>query len=170
MPCCGAGWSAVTRDGETVVDLRGRPVETLNGFWDAVSEPCRPPERFGRNLDAWSDTIATGGISEVIDSHGSLIAHVDHRGLFSGDRREGRVPAGIFDGERKRLVGVVSWPAAASTRRPRAGWTFSGRLGQQRGAAGGSRWIRYRSGGGGGCPAGRSGPVAASGAMAAYAG
>lgn len=27
------------------------------------------PEWFGRNLDAWSDTIATRGISEVIDSH-----------------------------------------------------------------------------------------------------
>ncbi|WP_030774613.1 MULTISPECIES: barstar family protein [unclassified Streptomyces] len=89
---------------ELIVDLRGRPIETLNDFWDAVAEPCGLPEWFGRNLDAWSDTIETRGISEVIDSHEILIVHVDQRGLFGGDRREANVLAGIFDGDQNRLV------------------------------------------------------------------
>ncbi|MFH9818554.1 barstar family protein [Streptomyces sp. NPDC017230] len=62
------------------------------------------PEWFGRNLDAWSDTIETRGISEVIDSHDILIVHVDRRSLFGGDRQEGHVLVGIFDGEQNRLV------------------------------------------------------------------
>ncbi|MGW3142809.1 barstar family protein [Streptomyces sp. NPDC001139] len=89
---------------ELVVDLRGRLIETLDDFWDAVSEPCGLPEWLGRNLDAWSDTIETRGISEVIDSHDTLIVHVDQRGLFSGHRQEAKVLAGLFDGEQNRLV------------------------------------------------------------------
>jgi Barstar (barnase inhibitor) len=91
-------------DSELIVDLRGRLIETLDDFWDAVSEPCGLPEWFGRNLDAWSDTIETRGISGVIDSHDTLIVHVDHRGLFSGHRQEGNVLARTFDGEQNRLV------------------------------------------------------------------
>src|SRR4051812_19628776 len=58
-PCCGfpAGYpAAVKKEGELIVDLRGRQIETRKDFWDAVAKPCRP-EWFGRNLDAWSDTI-----------------------------------------------------------------------------------------------------------------
>lgn len=91
-------------DSELVVDLRGRLVDTLNDFWDAVSEPCGLPEWFGRNLDAWSDTIETRGISEMIDSHDILIVHVDRQGLFGGNLREAEVLAGIFDGEQNRLI------------------------------------------------------------------
>ncbi|MEU2114043.1 barstar family protein [Streptomyces sp. NPDC019507] len=91
-------------DNELIVDLRGRLIETLNDFWDAVSEPCGLPEWFGRNLDAWSDTIETRGISEVIDSHDILIVHVDQQGLFAGHRQEAKALAGIFDGEQNRLV------------------------------------------------------------------
>ncbi|MEV0259047.1 barstar family protein [Streptomyces sp. NPDC050732] len=91
-------------DKKLVVDLRGRLIETLNDFWDAVSEPCGLPEWFGRNLDAWSDTIDTRGISEVIDSHDVLTVHVDQRGLFAGRRQEADALAGIFDGERNRLI------------------------------------------------------------------
>ncbi|MCL6737477.1 barstar family protein [Streptomyces neyagawaensis] len=87
---------------ELVVDLRGQLIETLDDFWDAVSEPCGL--WFGRNLDAWSDTIETRGISEVFDSHDSLIVHVDQRGLFSGHGQEADVLAGLFDGEQNRLV------------------------------------------------------------------
>ncbi|MFF3648964.1 barstar family protein [Streptomyces sp. NPDC002181] len=90
--------------GELTVDLRGRPMETLSDFWDAVREPCGLPERHGRNLDAWSDTINTRGISEVIDSHDSLVVHVDERGLFDGSRREGRLLADTFDAPQNRLV------------------------------------------------------------------
>ncbi|MFH8384422.1 barstar family protein [Kitasatospora sp. NPDC018058] len=91
-------------DSELIVDLRGRPIETLDDFWDAVSEPCGLPTWFGRNLDAWSDTIETRGISEVIDSHDVLTVHVDQRGLFAGNRQTAQVLAEIFDGEQNRLV------------------------------------------------------------------
>ncbi|MFC8953734.1 barstar family protein [Streptomyces sp. NPDC057101] len=91
-------------DSELIVDLRGRLIETLNDFWDAVSEPCGLPEWLARNLDAWSDTIETRGISEVIDSHDVLIVHFDQRGLFDGHRQEADVLAGIFDGEQNQLI------------------------------------------------------------------
>ncbi|MEU0168354.1 barstar family protein [Streptomyces iakyrus] len=92
------------KNSELVVDLRGRLIETLDDFWEAVSKPCGLPEWFGRNLDAWSDTIKTRGISEVIDRHDKLIVHVDQRGLFSGHRQEAKVLADVFDGEQNRLV------------------------------------------------------------------
>lgn len=69
-----------------------------------MSEPCGLPEWFGRNLDAWLDTIETRGISEVIDSHDILIVHVDQRDLFGGHRQEANALASIFDGEQNRLV------------------------------------------------------------------
>ncbi|CCK24724.1 hypothetical protein BN159_0345 [Streptomyces davaonensis JCM 4913] len=62
------------------------------------------PKWFGRNLDAWSDTIHARGISEVIDSHDVLVVHVDRRGLFDGGRREALALADVFDGEQNRLV------------------------------------------------------------------
>ncbi|MFE6713977.1 barstar family protein [Streptomyces sp. NPDC057695] len=91
-------------DSVLIVDLRGRLIKTLNDFWDAVSEPCGLPEWFGRNLDAWSDTIETRGISEVIDSHDVLIVHVDQQGLFEGHQQEADVLAGVFDGEQNQLI------------------------------------------------------------------
>ncbi|MEH0418859.1 barstar family protein [Streptomyces sp. B21-083] len=91
-------------DSELIVDLRGRLIETLDDFWDAVAEPCGLPEWFGRNLDAWSDTIETRGISEVIDSHDILIVHVDQQGLFDGHRQDANILASIFDGQQNRLV------------------------------------------------------------------
>ncbi|MFD8340138.1 barstar family protein [Streptomyces solisilvae] len=91
-------------DSELIVDLRGRLIETLNDFRDAVIEPCGLPEWFGRNLDAWSDTIETRGISEVIDSDDILIVHVDQEGLFDGNRPEDNALASIFDREQNRLV------------------------------------------------------------------
>ncbi|MER5935251.1 barstar family protein [Streptomyces sp. NPDC002054] len=92
------------KDSKLIVDLRGRQIETLNDFWDAVAEPCGLPEWFGRNLDAWSDTIETRGISEVIDSHDVLVVHVDQQGLFEGNRREAQILADIFDGQQNRLA------------------------------------------------------------------
>ncbi|QES52815.1 hypothetical protein DEJ50_32265 [Streptomyces venezuelae] len=91
-------------DSELTVDLRGRRIETLKDFWDAVAGPCGLPEWFGRNLDAWSDTIHARGISDVIDSYDVLVVHVDQRGLFGGDRQEGEILAGVFGGVQNRLV------------------------------------------------------------------
>ncbi|KJS56222.1 barstar family protein [Streptomyces rubellomurinus] len=88
---------------ELRVDLRGRRIETMKDFWDALDEPCGLPGWFGRNLDAWSDTIDTRGISEVIDSHDTLVIHVDARGLFAGNGWEARLLAETFDGDVNRL-------------------------------------------------------------------
>lgn len=99
-----AGYPAAMADSELVVDLRGRPIRTLADFWDAVAEPCGLPARFGRNLDAWSDTIHARGISEVIDRHDTLVVHVDQRGLFEGSRCEAQALADLFDGEQNQLV------------------------------------------------------------------
>jgi hypothetical protein len=89
---------------DLVVDLRGRSIETLDDFWDAVTGPCGLPEWFGRNLDAWRDTIETRGISEVIDSHDVLVVHVDKRGIFAARNRDARELRRTFAGRRARLV------------------------------------------------------------------
>ncbi|WP_407840644.1 hypothetical protein ACE1OC_36800 [Streptomyces sp. DSM 116496] len=91
-------------DSELIVDLRAWLLETLNDSWDAVSEPGGPPVWFGRNLDAWSDTIEIRGVSEVIDGRDILIVYGGQRGLFGGHRQEADVLAGVFGGEQNRLV------------------------------------------------------------------
>ncbi|MEU4835400.1 barstar family protein [Streptosporangium sp. NPDC023615] len=88
------------KDSEPVVDLRGRRIETLDDFWDAVAEPCGLPRWFGRNLDTWSDTIHTRGTSKVIDNRDMLVVHVDRHGLLEGSCRKGQDPTAIFDGNR----------------------------------------------------------------------
>ncbi|MBO4258391.1 barstar family protein [Streptomyces griseorubiginosus] len=91
-------------ESELVVDLRGRPIETLDDFWDAVTEPCGLPVWFGRNAEAWRDTIQTRGISEVIDSYDVLVVHVDRRGVFAARDREARALRSAFSGRQSRLV------------------------------------------------------------------
>ncbi|MFE1292251.1 barstar family protein [Streptomyces sp. NPDC058751] len=89
---------------ELVVDLRGRPIETLDDFWDALAEPCGLPKWFGRNVEAWRDTIQTRGISDVIDSYDVLVVHVDKRGVFAARNREARHLRSTFAGRQSRLV------------------------------------------------------------------
>ncbi|MFC4063421.1 barstar family protein [Actinoplanes subglobosus] len=89
---------------ELVVDLRGNGIETLDDFWDAVSGPCGLPPWFGRNIDAWRDTIQARGISDVIDRHDVLVIHVDRAGLFSRKNYEARALREAFAGRRSRLV------------------------------------------------------------------
>jgi hypothetical protein len=55
-----------------VVDLRSRPITSLDGPWDALAGPCGLPDWFGRTLDAWNDTVGTGAISAVLDAHPHL--------------------------------------------------------------------------------------------------
>ncbi|MEU1576744.1 barstar family protein [Streptomyces collinus] len=90
-------WScpgAERRDGHLVVDLRGQSTETLDDFWDAVTGPCGLPEWFGRNTDAWRDTVQTRGISEVIDRYDVLVVHVTGRvSSLRGTVRQGRCAA-----------------------------------------------------------------------------
>lgn len=71
-------------DGEPlIVDLRQLPIETWPQLWDALTDPCGLPSWFGRNLNAWWDTIQVGAISEVLDEHHRLIVRVSPTGLFS---------------------------------------------------------------------------------------
>lgn len=65
-----------------VVDLRPSLIEDWPQLWSALADPCGLPKWFGRNLDAWWDTIG-GGISEVLDDHPFLIIRVRSDGLFA---------------------------------------------------------------------------------------
>ncbi|MCT9084792.1 barstar family protein [Streptomyces fulvoviolaceus] len=89
---------------ELVVDLRGRPFDTLEQFWDALTEPLGLPEWFGRNTEALRDTLQVGGISDVIDSHDVVIVHVDKQGIFTRRDRETRHLRSAFAGKQSRLV------------------------------------------------------------------
>ena len=66
-----------------IVDLRSVIVESWSDLWDALSGPCGLPSWFGRNLNAWWDTIQRGGISTVVDDHPLLVIRVRGRGLFA---------------------------------------------------------------------------------------
>lgn len=105
-----AGWAgyaaamAKKTETELVVDLRGRSIETIDDFWDAVAAPCGLPKWFGRNTEAWRDSIHTRGISEVIDSYDVLVIHVDKQGVFAAQNSEARALRSAFAGRRSRLV------------------------------------------------------------------
>jgi hypothetical protein len=79
------------RDGEPlVVDLRGPVIDSWDELWDALQEPCGLPAWFGRNLDAWNETLGEGGISAILDAHPTLLVRVTGEGLFAPDHAEGR--------------------------------------------------------------------------------
>lgn len=54
---------------ELVVDLADVAIQDWTQLWDALSEPCGLPSWFGRNLDAWLDTIQGRQISPEVDRH-----------------------------------------------------------------------------------------------------
>ena len=88
---CGAVTALGRQDGEPlVVDLRTTAINDWPELWDALSAPCGLPTWFGRNLDAWWDTIQTGSISAILDDHPLLVIRLNGHGLFSagaeGDR------------------------------------------------------------------------------------
>jgi len=89
---------------DLIVDLRGQKLETLDDFWDAVADPCGLPAWFGRNIEAWRDTIHVRGISGLIDRHDAVVVHVDRAGLFSGKNSDARALRRAFAGRRSRLV------------------------------------------------------------------
>lgn len=66
-----------------VVDLGSSSIDSWSELWDALLIPCGLPNWFGRNLNAWWDTIQTGAISEVIDDHRFLVVRVSPEGLFA---------------------------------------------------------------------------------------
>lgn len=66
-----------------VVDLRSTLIEDWPQLWTLLAARCGLPVWFGRNLDAWWDTIQTGAISEAVDDHPFLIIRVRSNGLFA---------------------------------------------------------------------------------------
>jgi Barstar (barnase inhibitor) len=72
-----------THDGEPlVVDLSNQSINSWDELWDVLSGPCGLPSWFGRNLNAWWDTIQTGAISDVLDAHPHLIVRVQRSTFF----------------------------------------------------------------------------------------
>jgi hypothetical protein len=89
---------------DLVVDLRGRNLADLDAFWDAVAEPCGLPGWFGRNLDAWWDTVESRGVSPVIDAHDVLVVRAEPAGVFAPGNADGERLARLFtEATRARL-------------------------------------------------------------------
>jgi hypothetical protein len=89
---------------ELVIDLRPYRLTSTDDFWDAVAAPCGLPDWFGRNLDAWWDTIETRNVSQVIDAHDLLVVRATPTGLFAPGNPDGARLAGVFaDATRARL-------------------------------------------------------------------
>src|SRR5438034_11564900 len=73
----GAMTSLGRQDGQPlIVDRRDCTIDPWPVLWDALMQPCGLPEWFGRNLDAWWDTIQTGAISATLDEPSALIVYV----------------------------------------------------------------------------------------------
>lgn len=78
------------QDGDELeVDLRPFPIETWDDLWDALTELCELPSMFGRNLNAWWDTIEAGAISDRIDDHPSMVVLLNAIGLFTPGNEDG---------------------------------------------------------------------------------
>jgi hypothetical protein len=78
-----------------VVDLTDRILASWTELWDALTRPCGLPAWFGRNLNAWWDTIDCGGTSNVIDDHPRLAIRVRATGMFRRDDPEGQAFAEV---------------------------------------------------------------------------
>jgi hypothetical protein len=67
-----------------LVDLSAHIITSTDQLWDLLAPPCGLPVWFGRNLDAWHNTLR-GGVSELIDAHENLIIRLRPQGLFAAD-------------------------------------------------------------------------------------
>jgi len=70
------------------------------------------PKWFGRNLDAWWDTIDTGAISSVIDEHPHLIVRVAPNGIFAPGNPDGAAFAEVTSRSADANLEVRSVPKA----------------------------------------------------------
>lgn len=79
------------REGDPlIVDLTSAAITSWDELWDSLRNPCGLPDWFGRNLNAWNDTLGTGAISAVLDAHPYLVVRVRGRGLFAPDNEDGQ--------------------------------------------------------------------------------
>ena len=74
---------------ELEIDLRPFVIGTWDELWDILTERCRLPSMFGRNLNAWWDTIEAGAISDLIDDHPSMVLLLDPVGIFAPGNDDG---------------------------------------------------------------------------------
>jgi len=97
-------------DGEPlVVDLHDQLIKTPGQLWDALAQPCGLPDWFGRNLDAWNDTLG-GGISATLDEHPLLIIEISPRGLFAPGNREGQAFIEVSDATGYARIDIADNP------------------------------------------------------------
>jgi hypothetical protein len=82
--------------GPLVVDLSGMIVGSTDELWDQLAQPCGLPPWFGRNLDAWVDTLR-GGVSETLDSILMLVIAVQPLGLFAPGNKRGETFTAMCD-------------------------------------------------------------------------
>lgn len=71
------------------VNLSDRTIESWSALWASLTQPCGLPDWFGRNLNAWWDTIDTGGISAVLDEHLKVVVRVAAGGMFAPGHPDG---------------------------------------------------------------------------------
>jgi len=76
--------------------LTERALATTDDLWDALTTPCQLPPWFGRNLDAWVDTLR-GGVSPVLGGHRQLIIRARPMGLFDPANARGRAVVEICE-------------------------------------------------------------------------
>jgi hypothetical protein len=87
-------------DDPLLIDLSRSIIDSTDRLWDLLAPPCGLPVWFGRNVDAWRDTLR-GGISEIVDSHQSLVIRLIPIGLFAPDDERGKafVEASLQSGQ-----------------------------------------------------------------------
>lgn len=95
-----------------LVDLSDRTIESWSALWDSLVEPCGLPAWFGRNLNAWWDTIDTGAISSVIDEHPNLVVRVAPRGIFAPGNPDGAAFTEVTNRSAYAALEVRSVPQA----------------------------------------------------------
>ena len=101
------------QDGDPLlVDLSDRTIESSSALWDALAKPCGLPGWFGRNLNAWWDTIDAGAISSVIDEHPNLVVRVAPTGIFAPGHPDGAAFAEVTNRSAYAAVEVRSAPCA----------------------------------------------------------
>ncbi len=93
-----------------VVDLTGTPVVCWDDLWNALADPCGLPDWFGRNLNAWNDTLGEGAISSVLDAYRFLVIRVLGEGLFAPGNPDGTAFVEVTAATGEGRVDIVACP------------------------------------------------------------
>ena len=82
-------------------------IESTDELWNQLMKPCGLPLWFGRNLNAWEDTLS-GGISETLDSRSALVIRVRPVGVFAPGSERGRTFIDICQRSGRAQVELVN--------------------------------------------------------------